>query len=433
MRSKWLVGGLILLVFAFLYLVPYSSFFHRSPPEETQIYFADRISEAHRILIDKYNALHAGQFKVVPIDFPTTFNTNERKEILARSLRGEGDGIDLMAVDVIWVQRFAKWCEPLGQYFPPSELKGLIPEALYSCYSNGELMAVPLYLVQGVLYYRDDLVRSAKGGDEIVRSLQRGMTWPDFLKLKSIIHPQGPFYVFTGAEYEGMICTYIENLLSLDHDYFRTSGFDFTTPAAQEALQLLVDLIYKYGASPRAVADFTEFPSYEYYVKNNGVFIRGWTSFDKDFQSAPIDPQKEMHLRKAPLPYLPGGQPTSLFGGWNLMVSKFSKKKEAVLDFLKFLLREDSQEVFFAHGAYHPVLTAFYENPANDQKYPELPWLRRLMRTGVHRPTDKDYTNYSKIMSHYFGLAIKNEISVDEAVRRATAAIQSEKSTGVRE
>jgi hypothetical protein len=47
------------------------------------------------------------------------------------------------------------------------------------------------------------------------------------------------------------------------------------------------------------------------------------------------------------------------------------------------------------------------------------------MKMGVHRPAVTDYTNYSKIMSHYFSLAIKNRISVAQAVAGATRAIQS--------
>jgi len=47
------------------------------------------------------------------------------------------------------------------------------------------------------------------------------------------------------------------------------------------------------------------------------------------------------------------------------------------------------------------------------------------MLTGVHRPVQQDYTNYSKIMSHYFVQAIKNKISVSDALIGATAAIQS--------
>lgn len=421
-------GLIFLLVLAFLYLVPYSLFVRHPKPEVTEIFFADRITEAHRILIEKYNTLHAGKVKVIPIDFPNfDFSTNERKEILTRTLRGQGDGIDLLAVDVVWVQRFARWCEPLGKYFTREELKDILAEPLSSCYSDGDLVAVPLDIVQGVLYYREDLLRSLKGGDDIIRALRNNMTWTEFLALKEELHWQKPFYVFPAADYEGMICSYIEILLSLNREYFSTDGFNFETPEAKEALQLLVDLVQKYKASPPVVTRFTEVPSYAYFIRNDGLFIRGWTSYGKDFTKSPFDKQKESQLRIAPLPHLANGTPASVFGGWNLMISKFSTKKEAVVDFVKFLLSEESQEVFYTEGGYYPVVSSFYSDSAMVLKYPEISNIKELMRTGVHRPPEKEYTNFSKIMSHYFGLAIKNQITVDEALEGATKAIQSEK------
>ena len=417
---------LIFSLLGLLYLVAYTSMVRRPKSDVVEIHFADRITEAHRALIDRYNALHAGKIKVIPIDFPNLdFSTNERKEILARSLRGEGDGIDLLAVDIIWVQRFAKWCEPLGKYFSEQELKRILPDALYTCYNDGELVALPLDVAIGVLYYREDLLKNVAGGDKIIRQLQGDMTWPDFLALRRKLGGKQPFYIFPGAEYEGMICVYIENLLSLKPDYFATYGFNFDTPEAKKVLQLMVDLVHKDGATPEDVCNFTEVPSYEYYVRNDGYFIRGWNTYDKDFKQSPYDARKEDQLRKAPLPYFPGGKPAAVYGGWDIMVSRFSKKKDAVVDFVKFLLSDEAQESFYTRSSYFPVTSSFYADSANALKYPELETIKRLMTTGVHRPVATDYTNYSKIMAHYFVLALRNKITVEQAVKSVTRAIQS--------
>jgi ABC-type glycerol-3-phosphate transport system substrate-binding protein len=108
------------------------------------------------------------------------------------------------------------------------------------------------------------------------------------------------------------------------------------------------------------------------------------------------------------------------------MISKFSKKKEAALDFAKFLLTDESQEVFYATGGFYPVVSSFYQNPENIRRYPEIPEIQALMVTGVHRPQEKDYTKNSKIMAHYFTLAMRRKLTVDEAVKGATQAIRSE-------
>ncbi len=427
MSTKQIFGIGVFAVIVLLYVSVFYVLAHRQGKAVTEIYFADRITEAHRILIDKYNAEHAGSVKVVPIDFPNPdFSTDTRKEVLARSLRGEDDAIDLLAVDVIWVHRFAKWCEPFGKYFTEDERKRIIETGLRTCYHDGELVAVPLDFVQAVMYYREDLVRKFPHAEQVIDQLNKGMTWPEFLKLKTRWNPKRPFYIYPAADYEGLICTYIEVLLSLRPDYFETIGFRFDTPEAKSALQLLVDLVHKYDVTPLVVCNFTEVPSYEYFIRNDCLFIHGWTSYSKDFRNAPVDREKEKHLKSAPIPYLPAGRPTSVFGGWNLMMAKSSTKKEAVVDFVKYLLSDESQEVFYAKGGHFPVTKSFYEDSTYRQRYPEIVTIKELMHHGVHRPLQENYTKYSKIMSRYFSSAILGKISVDQALQRINASLESE-------
>lgn len=420
-------------IFLFLLILVYLTIFFiqndSSQKEITKIYFADRITAAHKKLIEKYNELNAGKVKVIPIDFPNfDFSTNERKEILARSLRGTGDGIDVFAVDPIWVQRFAKWCEPIGNYFTSDEKNKILGPALESCYSSGQLVAVPLDLVTGILYYREDILKKQKNGEQIIQQIKNNITWDDFIKLKSKMGIKNPFYIFPAADYEGLICSFMELLLSQNSNYFVEKGFVFDTPEAERALKLLVDLVNRYDLTTSKVTDFTEVSSYEYFIKNDGLFIRGWQSYDKDFEEVPFDSLKEKHLKKAPLPHLSGCKPTSIFGGWNLMISKFSTKKSEAIDFMKFLISDESQELFYKYGGYFPIVNSFYKDPKYLNKYPEITEMKKMLKIGINRPSHEEYTRYSQIMSYYFELAIKNVISVKEALKRATNSIGLDKS-----
>jgi len=425
-KQTW--GLLFLLFVAVTYLIIFFLLNSSKKSDVIEIYFADRVTAAHKILIDKYNKLNEGKIKVIPIDFHNfDFSTNERKEMLARSLRGRGDGIDLFAVDLIWVQRFAKWCEPLDKYFSDDEKGKILKSALESCYYEGELVAVPLDLVQGVIYYREDLLKRFKGGDNIIRRINNDITWNEFIKLKNEIKPSTPYYIFPATDYEGLICCFMELLLSLNRNYFSEEGFNLNTYEAEKSLQLLVDFVNKNKATPEIVTEFTEIPSYEYFINSDALFIRGWPSYDKDFKESPFDPEKESHLKKIPIPHFDSGVPTSIFGGWNLMVSKFSNKKEITVDFMKFLLKNESQEIFYRESGYYPIVNSFYENPEYLKKYPEIESFKNFMKTGVHRPAHVDYTRYSKIMSFYFKKAIQNKISVKQALIECTNAIQTDK------
>ncbi len=422
-KQKW--GFVFLVIVAVVYATLYSIDFNSSGKRVKEIYFADRVTAAHRTLIEKYNKMREGEVKIVPIDFPNyEFSTNERKELLARSLRGRGDGIDLFAVDLIWVRRFAKWCEPLDKYFDQRERSRILHSALESCYFDGELVAVPLDLVQGVMYYREDILKKNKNGSRIIEELKKNITWHDFIELKKQFTGEDPFYIFPAADYEGLICSFMELVLSLRPHYFEEEGFNLNTPEAERSLQLLVDLVNEYKLTPKIVTEFTEIPSYEYFIKNDALFIRGWPSYDKDFEESPFDPEKQKYLKKVPIPHFADGRPTSLFGGWNLMVSKFSDKKEDVVDFIKFLLSDESQEIFYKEAGYYPVTNRFYEDQLYIDRYPDAHEYKDMIKTGVHRPAHEEYTRYSEIMSHYFEMAIRNEITVKEALEKSTNGIR---------
>ncbi len=424
-KQKWGLSFLLILSFIYIFI-----FFLRSNSNSEgikEIYFADRLTAAHRILIEKYNIENEGKIKVVPIDFSNfDFSTNERKELLARSLRGRGDGIDLMAVDVIWVQRFAKWCEPLDKYFTAKEQNELLDLTMESCYFEGDLVAVPLDIVQGIIYYREDLIKQLDKTGEINNALQNNITWSDFIKLGEKLNSKYPFYIFPAADYEGFICVYMEILLGLEPDYFKIHGFNFNTQSAKKSLNFLVDLIHSYKLTPGIVTKFSEVPSYDYFIKNDGLFIRGWQSYDKDFLENPFDIEKEKNLKKMAMPSFAEGKPVSIFGGWHLMIPKFSDKKKEVIHFIKYLISESSQEIFYREAGYNPVIKKFYSDDKYLKKYPEIVKLKEIYNTGAHRPAHIEYTKYSKIMSHYFTLALDKSISVEEALNSATQDIISD-------
>jgi multiple sugar transport system substrate-binding protein len=406
-----------------------AQFFSSLHPKETvtEIFFADRMTEAHRIIIDEFNALHRGQVKVVPIDFPNVdFTTNERKEVLARSLRGEGDDVDIFAVDPIWVERFARWSEPLDQYFDKTELNTLTEETLLSCYKDGQLVAIPFDQVRGVLLYNDSLLRSLPHGNTIAEKVKKGITWEEFVRYGERVPDPACWYVFPAAEYEGLICVFTEILLGRQRDYFRTYGFDFQTRQADQALQFLVDLVQKYRVSPQAVTSMTEVSSYEYFVQHKAVFLRAWTTYDKDFT---LTPEQKIHLKMAPLPHFKDGSEASTMGGWNLMVSKFSPKKKEAVSFVKFLLSKESQEIIYSKAGYFPVIKPLFEDSVYQTKYPELITMYKTLTGNVHRPSHEKYTKYSEILAHAVSQAIRGTVGVNDALRQATRAIESEKIT----
>ena len=423
--SVVVVVSLILFIFYFNALPIIS----REEPQPVRVYFADHISHAHELVIQKFNEKYKGWIEVVPVNLPfEKFSTNERKELLARSLRSKSDRLDLYSVDQIWVPRFAKWSEPLDEYFSPEERAQILSYALSSCMYDSVLVSAPLYIDIGMMYYRRDIIRRLPDADQIEEKLKRSISWDELILLRDRLNYQGkPFYIFQGNDYEGLVCNYFELLAGKDRQFFAHNTIQLNSQTARSALQQLVDFVHKDHISPAAVVEFDENLSYRYMLDHDAVFVRGWPNFIENFRQMYPDTSKIDQLGRAALPHFSGQDPTSVFGGWNIMLSKYSTKKKEALEFVKFLQTKEIQELLFEAGGFIPVSNAVYADEQFMSQRPELAYYRQLLDHGFNRPSLKNYTKLSDIISHYVRRAISRELTVDEALSKASQMINSNK------
>jgi multiple sugar transport system substrate-binding protein len=393
-----------------------------------RVYFADNISWVHRLVIDRFNAAHRGSIEVVPVDLPfDKFSTNERKELLARSLRNKSDRIDIFAVDLIWVPRFSRWSEPLAGYFSAEERRGFLDEAMVSCSFDSLLVAAPLYMDIGMMYYRRDLLRRLPDAAEWEAKLENSITWDEFFELRRRLKFEArPYYLFQGEAFEGLVCNYFELIAEFEGDISRRWRIDLQSPAARAALQMMVDFVYRTKVSPPVVAECDEQRSYAYMLDHDAMFVRGWPNFVESFRRTYADTAKLNVIGRAALPHFTGRRPASVFGGWNLMISKNSANKEAALQFIRFLLSVETQKTLFEAGGYIPVNKRVYDDEQFMMQHPDLAFYRRLLANGFHRPALEEYTKISDVISHFANLALKREVSVRDALERASRMLRNE-------
>jgi multiple sugar transport system substrate-binding protein len=188
---------------------------------------------------------------------------------------------------------------------------------------------------------------------------------------------------------------------------------------------MLVDFVRTYGISPPEVSEFDEIRSYRYLLDRDGIFARGWPNFLESFRDSYVNKEKLAQMRGTLLPHFAGRTPVSVFGGWNMMVSKYSIRKREALEFMKFVQHEDSQKLLFEVGGYFPTNLNVYTDMAYVRQHPDLTFCRTLIEHGFHRPALVEYTKMSDIISHFVHLAIKGEISVDEALHNISRDIMT--------
>ena len=418
------VGGIIISLLAAAYFWNIKNRRDIVPQKASKVYFVDNISQSHQQLIDRFNQEYAGKIEVVPVDLPfTKFSTNERKELLARALRSKSDQIDVFAVDIIWVPRFARWSEILGNYFSTNEREQMLDSALASCYYEGQFVAVPFYIDIGMMYYRQDILQQYPQADQLEEKLRASISWSELIELKKYF-PDQPIYLFAAKNFEGLVCSFIENILAQKPDIFKRQPIQLNVPEVRNALQLLVDLVHKYKITAPEIIHFDEMQTYEFALNHDALCFRGWPGLQRHFQDQ-FDPQKLANIQQAAVPHWEGYSPASVYGGWNLMISKFSTRKHEALEFVRFVLRPENQKMMFEQSGFIPVDESVYADSAFMQANPDLSYYRKLMDHGVHRPFLVNYTKISDVLSYYVNLAIKGDISVEEALERASKEIES--------
>lgn len=391
-----------------------------------KIYYADNISPTHKLLIDKFNQIHAGKIEVVPINLPfEKFSTNERKELLIRYLRSKSDRIDIFSVDQIWIPRFTKWTETLNRYFMQSEKELLVEQALKSCYYNGDLVAIPLYFDISLLYYNDDQLKKLPSYSSLKNELKNFITWERFFEFgKELEKYDKPIYLFPADNYEGLMCSFIELMESQNAKIFVGDTINLTTKEAEKSLQLLVDLVSS-GITPRIVTEYRETECYNKFVNENGFFLRGWTGLNVWYNQNIKNEDVSTKYLVAPLPHFKYEKPASITGGWNLMLSKNSKNKSASIEFIKFMMSEQSQRILFEKGGYLPIIRKIYDDSLFVDSHPAFKEYKRIIETAAFRPFNDKYTRGSDVIAYFLKEAILKNISVKEALSNAQRVINS--------
>jgi multiple sugar transport system substrate-binding protein len=96
-----------------------------------------------------------------------------------------------------------------------------------------------------------------------------------------------------------------------------------------------------------------------------------------------------------------------------------------VAKFVNYLISDEAQKIMFEVGGVLPILNSIYSDSDYVNDHPELKFYYSLLSKGVYRPFMHDYTNISDILSYYINLAIRNELTVKEALSKAEEKIKS--------
>jgi multiple sugar transport system substrate-binding protein len=360
-----------------------------STPDRNELVWAVGGAEAkpggpYHDTAEMWNQLHQNGPKVRIETLPVT--ADDQRQQISLELDAQSPDFDVLALDVIWTGEFAKngWLEPLDDLRPQFE-KMSLAGPLRSAIWKETLWAAPYSTDASLLYYRTDLVdRPPRTWDELMRvGLAVGKA-----------HGIAPF-VGEGAQYEGMVVSFLEHFWDAGGDLFDKDGkVAFQEGPALKAIEFM-RTAQQAGLYAPGFNTMHEDDARNAFQGGNAVFMRNWPATYSLINGK--DPRNPSAVAGkfgiAPLPTFDGKRTISALGGTNLAVSRFSTKKALAKEFVRFAsLTPDVQRNLVRHSA-APAMASVYQELAGD---PVMALLAKILPDAKPRPPVPAWNAISK-------------------------------------
>jgi multiple sugar transport system substrate-binding protein len=365
-------------------------------------------------------------YHVIFVRQPT--DSDQRRQSLVVPLGAHQPDPDVFLMDVVWVGQFVQsgWLEPFNKYMGDvrDSLKPFFQPVIRQVDMHDSLLyALPLYVDGGLLYYRKDLLK--ENGH-----LQPPQTWSELLdwsqeiqKKERKTNPDFYGFVWQGAQYEGLVCDFLEFASSAGGGLSRGDSISADQPENARALQFMHDLINKYRISPpNTYTEMKEEEVRRWFQQGNALFERNWPYAWKMHQEddSPVKGKVEV----APLPHFKGGRSASTLGGWHIGISKWSDDKQSAWELVHFLTSEQTQKKLALNLSWNPGRVDVYNDPEVLAKMPHLKALQSVFEHAVVRPLVPYYSQVSEVLQRDLNLCLANKIGAAEALKDAQSQIE---------
>jgi trehalose/maltose transport system substrate-binding protein len=326
-------------------------------------------------------------------------------------------------IDVIWQGIAAAHATDLKKYVKDDEIKEFFPRIIENNTVKGKLVSLPLYTDAGVLYYRTDLLE--KYGYK-----EPPKTWEELAEMAKKIQDgerqagkadfQG--FVFEGKASESVTCNAIEWVYSygggtiIDPDRKVT----INNPNAIKALEAAKSWVGT--ISPQGVVSYGEEEARNIWQAGNAAFMRNWP-----YAYALGDDKKSVISGKFAATVVPkggaDGKNAACLGGWQLMVSAYSKNADAAADLARFLCAAEIQKRRAVDLGELPTRPEVYKDPDVLAKYPWFANAVDILNNAIARPSTVTGADYNQVSTVFFQ-SVNKVLTGGESSQQAVSDVE---------
>jgi trehalose/maltose transport system substrate-binding protein len=358
---------------------------------------------------------------------PGEESATDRLAIYNQQLGAGSSDNDIYQIDVIWPGIMAQHATDL---LPT--LQSLADQHFSAIVQNntvdGHLVGMPWFTDAGLLYWRTDLLE--KYGIE-----KSPETWAEMEEQAKTImdgekgaNPDFVGFVFQGLAYEGLTCD------ALEWQYSNGGGSiiepDGTVSVNNPQAIAAFDRAAKWVGtiSPQDVTTYKEPETVNVFAPGNAAFARNWPYMWADTQDASKNSPLVGKVDVSPLPKGdgPDAKNADTLGGWQLMVSKYSKNQDAAIEYIKFMCSPEILKSRAIERALLPTIASVYDDPDVAAASSFMPRLKPVFQGGaVARPSTVSGELYNSVSTAYFQ-RVNQVLTGGKSAEDAAKEIESE-------
>jgi len=350
-------------------------------------------------------------------------SATDRLQAYRQEWAAESADTDVFQIDVIWPGVVAEHAIDLSESL--AELATQQLEALIANNTiDGALVGMPWFTDAGLFYYRTDLLEKY--------ALPVPATWAELATSAQTIQdgeraasPNFAGFLWQGNVYEGLTCNGLEWQVS-------NGGGNIVEPdgtvsvnneqaiASFDRARTWVNTI-----SPEGVTTYQEPDCQTIWVAGNAAFCRQWPGMYSASQDSDAIAGK---VAVAPLPMGggDGARNAATLGGWQMMVSRYSEKQDAALEFVKYMCSPEVQRSFMLERSHAATVPALYEDAEVQEASPFFASLGPVFQGGaVARPSSVTGALYPEVSSIYF-TELNQVLTGSKSGADAAAAMESQ-------
>lgn len=329
---------------------------------------------------------------------PGDANVQNLLAVYLTAFEAESTDFDVIRVDVIWPGMLAEHLLDLSPYVPQEQVDSYLPALVVNNTVDGHLVALPLRIGFGMLYYRVDLLE--KYGFDTPPA-----TWEELEMMAQAIQDgeraegNDDFwgFVWQGNAYEGLTTNALEwqvsngggSIVSPDGEIEINNE---ATIAAFERAAGWVGTI-----SPPGITSYQEEDARGVWHAGNAAFMRNWpyaysTSLTSEFIGDLFD--------VAPLPAGDSGTGAATLGGWHIGVSRYSANPEAAAAFAIYMTSAENQKHYSIDTSSPPAVLDLY---ADEDIQTAMPFSSpEVVLVTTARPSTATADKYNTVSTLYF-------------------------------